>query len=83
MNAIKLAQGYRLQWEEAQKSHVLLYPEGMIKLNDTASEILNLVDGERNEDDIIRALEGKFPGVELAPDVREFIQIARQNRWLD
>ena len=25
-------QGYRYQYEPAQKGHVLLYPEGMIKL---------------------------------------------------
>jgi coenzyme PQQ biosynthesis enzyme PqqE len=31
---------FRLQWEAAQKAHVLLYPEGMIKLNGSAGEIL-------------------------------------------
>ncbi|PPS58457.1 pyrroloquinoline quinone biosynthesis peptide chaperone PqqD [Pantoea sp. BRM17] len=29
--------GYRLQWEAAQQSHVVLYPEGMAKLNETAA----------------------------------------------
>jgi pyrroloquinoline quinone biosynthesis protein D len=24
---------FRLQWEEAQQAYVLLYPEGMVKLN--------------------------------------------------
>ena len=27
---------YRLQWEDAQQCHVLLFPEGMIKLNGPA-----------------------------------------------
>ena len=31
---------YRLQFEEAQQCHVLLYPEGLVKLSDTAVEIL-------------------------------------------
>ena len=31
--------GYRFQYEPAQKGHVLLYPEGMIKLNESASAI--------------------------------------------
>jgi pyrroloquinoline quinone biosynthesis protein D len=31
---------FRLQWEAAQNAHVLLYPEGMIKLNASAGEIL-------------------------------------------
>ena len=29
----KLNRLFRLQYEEAQKTHVLLYPEGMVKLN--------------------------------------------------
>ncbi|WP_302789693.1 pyrroloquinoline quinone biosynthesis peptide chaperone PqqD, partial [Escherichia coli] len=31
--------GYRLQWEQVQNSHVILYPEGMAKLNDSAAAI--------------------------------------------
>ena len=31
---------YRLQWEEVQQSWVLLYPEGMVKLNGSAGEII-------------------------------------------
>ena len=40
--------GYRFQYEPAQKGHVLLYPEGMIKLNDSAALIGGLIDGERD-----------------------------------
>ena len=36
----RVARGFRLQWEEAQGCHVLLYPEGMVKLNRSAGEIL-------------------------------------------
>ena len=35
--------GYRFQYEPAQKGHVLLYPEGMIKLNDSAALIGGLI----------------------------------------
>ncbi len=31
---------FRLQWEAAQDKYVLLYPEGMVKLNGSAGEIL-------------------------------------------
>lgn len=34
----RLRRGFRLQWEPVQNCHVLLYPEGMIKLNDSAGE---------------------------------------------
>ena len=36
----RLRRGFRLQWEPVQNCHVLLYPEGMMKLNDSAGEIL-------------------------------------------
>ncbi|MFC6805110.1 pyrroloquinoline quinone biosynthesis peptide chaperone PqqD [Methylophaga thalassica] len=38
-----LALGYRFQWEPAQDCYVLLYPEGMVKLNPAAGEILKRV----------------------------------------
>ena len=37
-----VARHFRLQWEEAQGAWVLLYPEGMVKLNQSAGEILRL-----------------------------------------
>ena len=37
-----MGHGFRLQWEAAQNAHVLLYPEGMVKLNGPAAEILKL-----------------------------------------
>ena len=45
---VAFRRGYRLQWEAAQESHVILYPEGMAKLNETAAAILELVDGRRD-----------------------------------
>ena len=38
-----ISHGFRLQWEPAQNSHVLLYPEGMVKLNASAAEIVRVV----------------------------------------
>lgn len=52
--------GYRLQWEEMQNCHVILYPEGMAKLNDSATMILELVDGQRSLADIARTLNVRF-----------------------
>ena len=42
-----IGRGLRLQWEPAQNAHVLLYPEGMVKLNASAGEILKRCDGQR------------------------------------
>ena len=38
--SLNIKKGYRLQWEEAQAGWVILFPEGMIQLNDTAAMIL-------------------------------------------
>ena len=52
----RLGHGFRLQWEEAQGCHVLLYPEGMVKLNRSAGEILTRCDGDRSLADIVDQL---------------------------
>ncbi len=75
---------FRLQWEPAQSCHVLLYPEGMIKLNGSAGEIMSCVDSERSIADIIAMLEAKFPEAgELATDTLEFLQVAHDKRWIE
>ena len=75
--------GYRFQYEPAQKGHVLLYPEGMIKLNDSAALIGGLIDGERDVVAIIAELDKQFPGVpELGDDVEQFMEVAREQHWL-
>lgn len=75
--------GYRFQYEPAQKGHVLLYPEGMIKLNETAALIGGLIDGERDVAAIIAELDKQFPGVpELGDDVEQFMEVAREQHWL-
>ena len=75
--------GYRFQYEPAQKGHVLLYPEGMIKLNETAALIGGLIDGERDVAAIIAELDKQFPGVpELGDDIEQFMEVAREQHWL-
>ncbi|KVV01113.1 MULTISPECIES: pyrroloquinoline quinone biosynthesis peptide chaperone PqqD [unclassified Pseudomonas] len=76
--------GYRFQYEPAQKGHVLLYPEGMIKLNDSAALIGGLIDGERSVAAIILKLEEQFPGVpELGDDIEQFMEVARAEHWIE
>lgn len=75
---------FRFQWEPAQEAHVLLYPEGMIKLNGSAGEILACVDGERSIEDIVAELQQKFPEAgSLAADVLEFFSVAHDKRWIE
>ena len=52
--------GFRLQWEAAQNAYVLLYPEGMIKLNASAGEIMKRCDGQATIAEITADLEQAF-----------------------
>ena len=78
-----LGRGFRLQWEPAQKAHVLLYPEGMVKLNGSAGEILVRCDGTRTVDEIVTDLESAFGAQGLANDIRAFMQLAMQKQWVE
>ncbi|GAB7538520.1 pyrroloquinoline quinone biosynthesis peptide chaperone PqqD [Burkholderia sp. 22PA0099] len=76
--------GYRFQFEPAQDAHVLLYPEGMIKLNESAAAIGGLIDGQRSVAAIVAELDAQFPGVpELGEDVEQFMLVALDKHWIE
>jgi pyrroloquinoline quinone biosynthesis protein D len=78
----RVGAGFRLQWEPAQGRHVLLYPEGMVELNQSAGEILKRCDGQRDLAAIVHDLEQAFNAQGLDGDVRAFVEMAGQRRWL-
>jgi pyrroloquinoline quinone biosynthesis protein D len=78
-----IGRGFRLQWEPAQAAHVLLYPEGMVKLNASASEILKRCDGARTVGEIVADLETAFGATNLAGDVTAFVSFALTKHWLE
>ena len=78
-----LGRGFRLQWEPAQQAHVLLYPEGMVKLNGSAGEILKRCDGARTVVEIVSDLENAFAATGLANDVQAFMNVALERQWLE
>ena len=73
---------FRLQFEPAQDSWVLLYPEGMVRLNTPAAEILRRCDGNRSVDEIVAELELAFAQPALRDDVCAFLVQAKQRGWL-
>lgn len=77
-----LAPTFRFQWEEVQNCHVILYPEGMVKLSASAGEILRRCDGQRSIADIIADLGRQFPGHDLAADVKKFLEEAHEHGWI-
>ncbi|WP_068644652.1 pyrroloquinoline quinone biosynthesis peptide chaperone PqqD [Variovorax soli] len=73
---------YRMQFEPSQDHWVLLYPEGMVRLNGSAAEILQRCDGRRTVDEIVAELEAVFAQPSLQDDVVGFLSQARQRGWL-
>ena len=78
----KLSKLFRLQWEPAQESHVLLYPEGMVKLNGSAGEILSRLDGVKPISEVVNEIEKKFNATDIRKDVFSFVGIALKQGWI-
>jgi len=74
--------GFRLQWEAVQNAYVLLYPEGMIKLNTSAAEILRRCDGLHTIDDIVAELETAFQRTGLKDEICLFLEGAVSQGWV-
>ncbi|MGR8940941.1 MAG: pyrroloquinoline quinone biosynthesis peptide chaperone PqqD [Gammaproteobacteria bacterium] len=79
---IRFSPLHRLQWEEAQQKYVILYPEGMVELNQSSAEILQLCDGAHNLGQIVSELEHKFATAGLTNDITAFLEIALKNGWI-
>ena len=79
-----LAKGVRLQIDSATGKSVLLYPEGIVELNETAHEILSRCDG-RTLGEIVQALveEYETDSNALAADVRETLAHLQQRKLIE
>lgn len=79
----KLAPHYRFQWEEAQQCYVLLFPEGMIKLNGGAGEVIKRIDGNKTVAGVVAELKQAFPDVpDLEGDVVAMVELAAVKAWI-
>ena len=82
MENIKLNPNFQFQWEEKQNCYVLLYPEGMVQLNQSAGEILNLCDGNKKKKKINKTLCEKFEVEDLTKDITVFLIEAKNRNWI-
>jgi pyrroloquinoline quinone biosynthesis protein D len=73
VNRPRLADGARLQYDDVREEHLLLIPEGAVRLNVTAAQVLELCDGRRTLDEIAAALSERYSGEDVADDVRELL----------
>ncbi|HMT79639.1 MAG TPA: pyrroloquinoline quinone biosynthesis peptide chaperone PqqD [Azonexus sp.] len=80
----QLSPQFVFRWEASQDAHILLYPEGLIKLNPAAAEILKRCDGARDAEAIIADLSASFPehADAIAVDTHAFLDAALKKGWL-
>ena len=80
----RLTRGVRLQTDSKTGNSVLLFPEGVLELNETAQEILNRCDG-RTVNEIIQALAEEYdvdPKM-LAIDVEETLADLKRRKLIE
>ncbi len=73
MTRPRLVTGARLSYDEVREEHLLLVPEGDVRLNPTAAEVLELCDGERSVDEIVEVVSERYDGADVGDDVRELV----------
>jgi pyrroloquinoline quinone biosynthesis protein D len=81
-----LAKRARMRFDTTRNSHVLLLPERVVMLSESAAEILGLCDGERSVADVVAELKSRYdqaPLAELQADVNEFLREAVERKWLE
>jgi len=67
-----LGRGVRYRWDEIRRQHQLLFPEGILVLNETGAAIVRLCEG-RSLEQIKNELSKSFADLHLEEDVNEFI----------
>ena len=79
-----LANGVRLQIDSTTGKNVLLYPEGIVELNETAHEILSRCDG-RAVAEIVQALVEEYDADRpaIAADVHETLADLERRKLIE
>jgi pyrroloquinoline quinone biosynthesis protein D len=80
----RLAPGVRLQTDPKTGNNVLLFPEAVLELNETAQDILTRCDG-RTVSEIIQALTEEYDvdAETLAADVRETLADLQRRKLIE
>lgn len=76
---------FMFRWEHSQHAHVLLYPEGIVKLNKTGGDILNYCDGHTNVAEVIEKLGALYEVADanvIHNGVLRFLEVSRGKGWI-
>ncbi|HXR10460.1 MAG TPA: pyrroloquinoline quinone biosynthesis peptide chaperone PqqD [Candidatus Acidoferrales bacterium] len=69
----RLAAKVRLKWDDIRQKPLLLFPEGVLVLNQTAHEVVALCDGQRTVAEIVKTLGEKFGSDMIDRDVKDLL----------
>lgn len=82
-DVMELNPNFHFRWEEPQQAFVLLYPEGIVKLNQTAAEILDVcAHGELSIADGTAQLARRYDHETLDSEVMQFLEVAYAKGWI-
>lgn len=76
---------YLFRWDASEEAHLLLYPEGIVKLNEIAGEILKRCTGDRSVGELIEELKQMSPDADadvLETSVHTFLEAANAKGWI-
>lgn len=81
-DVVELHPNFHFRWEEPQEAYVLLYPEGIVKLNESAGEILEACGGGRSIEEVAAGLSARYGGANIGEDVLSFMEVAYAKGWV-
>ena len=73
---------YIFRWEDSQDSHILLYPEGVVKLNQSAGAILEQVAKGLSVGGVIENLEQDYVEGDIGDSVLKFLEVSHAKGWI-
>ena len=62
----------RYRWDKIREQHQVVYPEGVLVLNETGASIVRLCDG-RTTAQLVATLQAEFPDAQIEADVAAFL----------
>jgi pyrroloquinoline quinone biosynthesis protein D len=77
-----IRRGVKCTFDQIREAHVVLFPEGVLVLNETAASVVSLCDGVRSVGDIALVLGDEYDGVE-PEDVVELVARLVERRVVD
>lgn len=79
---VELNPNFHFRWEEPQRAHVLLYPEGIVKLNETAAAVLETCTGGGTIAAGAAELAARYGRNDIAGEVLKFLEVAHAKGWI-